>query len=366
MTLAPIRPHPIVIWFGRVGDMILLSALLGLLHERYGARCFVVGAGAWISEIYKRHQDVEQVWYLRRYTPFLVDAGWWRVFGALRRHRSEPIYICETDARKLKRIRWLLALSRTSPDRCVFMNEELLAAESRGQPLEHWVDRLLSLGQRTPPALSQTAFQVPAAGARAPRLDVSAEDRARTEEWLRAKGWYGRPLVLIQPGNRRTMRGKKLKRSAADDKAWPIETWAALLRRIHTALPNAVIVLVGAPKEALLLGWIEEAAALHSVATATLPLADLFALCAIAHSMISVDSGPAHAAAAVGLPLVVLFGAHSQREWLPRSAGSPVVGIGGPPVSRRLDQISDETVFEAWLALSEAQAELGSRVGMRT
>src|SRR5581483_11165282 len=148
--------------------------------------------------------------------------------GALRRHRSEPIYICETDARKLKRIRWLLALSRTSPDRCVFMNEELLAAESRGQPLEHWVDRLLSLGQRTPPALSQTDFQVPAGGARAPRLDVSAEDRARTEEWLRAKGWYGRPLVLIQPGNRRTMRGKKLKRSAADDKAWPIETWAAL------------------------------------------------------------------------------------------------------------------------------------------
>lgn len=332
--------------------MILLSALLNLLHQRYGARCLLVGAGAWTAEIYKGHDDVEQVRYLRRYTPFLFDAGWWRAFGALRRRRSEPVYVCETDARKLKRIRLLLALSRTPRARCVFMNEELRAAEGRGELLEHWVDRLLYLGQRTPPALSQTELQAPGAVRCAPRLDVAAEDKARIEKWLRIKGWYGRPLVLVQPGNRRTMRGKKLKRSAVDDKAWPIETWAALLGRVHTALPDAVIVLVGAPKEGLLLGWIKEATALHAVEAATLPLADLFALCTAAHSMISVDTGPAHAAAAVGLPLVVLFGAHSQREWLPRSArGSPVVGIGGPPISNRLEQISEKAVFEAWLAL---------------
>jgi heptosyltransferase-2/heptosyltransferase-3 len=148
------------------------------------------------------------------------------------------------------------------------------------------------------------------------------------------------------------MRGKKLKLSAVDDKAWPIERWAALLHEVHAAIPQAVIVLVGAPREELLLGWIQEATALSSVGTAAVPLAHLFALCAGAHSMISVDSGPAHAAAAVGLPLVVLFGAHSQREWLPRSAlGSPVVGIGGPPASTRLDQISAREVFEAWLTL---------------
>jgi heptosyltransferase-2/heptosyltransferase-3 len=344
--------QPIVIWFGRVGDMILLSALLGLLHRRYGARCLVVGAGVWTADIYRVHPDVAEVWSLRRYTPFLFDVGWWRAFRALRRHRSDPVYICETDARKLKRIRLLLALSGTSPERCVFMTDELLAAERRGRPLEHWVDRLVSLGQRTPPALSAAAFPAPAGTSYAPLLEVSAEDRAQCEAWLRKKGWHGRPLVLIQPGNRRTMRGKKLKLSAVDDKAWPIERWAALLHEVHAAIPQAVIVLVGAPREELLLGWIQEATALSSVGTAAVPLAHLFALCAGAHSMISVDSGPAHAAAAVGLPLVVLFGAHSQREWLPRSAlGSPVVGIGGPPASTRLDQISAREVFEAWLTL---------------
>jgi heptosyltransferase-2/heptosyltransferase-3 len=119
-------------------------------------------------------------------------------------------------------------------------------------------------------------------------------------------------------------------------------------------MPQAVILLVGAAREELLLGWIQEATALGAVATAAVPLSHLFALCATAHSMISVDTGPAHAAAAVGLPLVVLFGAHSQREWLPRTArGSPVVGMGGPPTSTRLDQISESAVFEAWAELTK-------------
>jgi ADP-heptose:LPS heptosyltransferase len=355
MTAAPLRPQPIVIWFGRVGDMILLSALLGLLHRRYGARCIVVGAGAWATDIYKVHPDVGKVWYLRRYTPFLFDLRWWRTFAALRRHRSAPVYICETDPRKLRRIRLLLRLSGTSPDRCVFMTDELRAAERCGKPLEHWVDRLIHLGRRTPPALEETDFPPPGASF-APLLEVSADDEAHCDSWLREKGWYGRPLVLIQPGNRRTMRGKKLKLSAADAKAWPIERWAALLRQVHASMPQAIILLVGAPREELLLDWIHEACALSAVAKAAVPLPHLFALCAIAHSMISVDSGPAHAAAAVGLPLVVLFGAHSQREWLPRSArGSPVVGIGGPPMSDRLEQIPENTVFEAWLTVAGSQ-----------
>jgi len=54
-------------------------------------------------------------------------------------------------------------------------------------------------------------------------------------------------------GNRRTMRGRRLRVSAADDKAWPLERWAALLHRIHARLPQAVIVLCGAPRESLLL-----------------------------------------------------------------------------------------------------------------
>ncbi len=68
--------------------------------------------------------------------------------------------------------------------------------------------------------------------------------------------------------------------------------------------------------------------------------------------MISVDTGPAHAAAALGVPLVVLYGAESPAYWLPRGpAGTAVVGLGGPPHSTRVDQLSVEAVFEAWRSL---------------
>ena len=354
---APTR-QPIVIWFGRVGDMILLSALLDMLHRRYGRPCLLVGAGAFIEEIYRGHRDVAQVSCIRRYTPYLLDPAWWRALLALRRNPAGPVYVCEIDPRKLARIRRLLTLGGTDPGRCLFITEE---ASCRA---EHWVDRLVSFGRLTPPALRDRDWQPSDSPGRpmgqplcAPRLDVSAAAKADCDAWVKEQGWSGRPLILIQPGNRRTMRGKKLRVSPQDDKAWPIERWAGLLRRVHERMPEAAIVLCGAPRETLLLGWIHAAVDMPTaVYEAELPLGRLIALCAQAHSMISVDTGPAHAAAAVGLPLVDVFGGESQTRWLPRSsAGSPVIGIGGPPESTRLDQISEERVFEAWLKLLESR-----------
>ena len=69
-------------------------------------------------------------------------------------------------------------------------------------------------------------------------------------------------------------------------------------------------------------------------------LRELFALCEAAHSMISVDTGPAHAAAALSLPLVVLYGAEIPRYWLPRSPfGSPVAGSAARRWPARADQV---------------------------
>jgi Glycosyltransferase family 9 (heptosyltransferase) len=388
--------QPIVIWFGRVGDMILLSALLEILHGRYRGGCHVIGAGAFPAQIYAAHRDVARVTTLHRYTVFLFDPAWWRALRALHRSRDDPVYVCEYDPRKLARIRRLLKLSGIDAARCVFITRTACLKEASAEPSHrgdapahgeaapphspssapshrgdapahgeaappqasisspsHWVDRLVCFGRLTPRAFNAADYPWPSPPPRsAPRLEVSEAARAECEHWIEAQGWSARPLVLIQPGNRRTMRGRKLRLSTEDDKAWPIERWAALLQKVHARMPQAVIVLCGAPRESLLLSWIQAAVPLPAVAAAQLPLPRLLALCARAHSMISVDTGPAHAAAALSLPLVVMFGAHAQAEWLPRSPdGSAVVGVGGPPHSSRLDQISVETVFAAWCAL---------------
>jgi len=339
--------RPIVIWFGRVGDMILLSALLEILHCRYGGRCHVIGAGRWPAEIYAAHSAVARVSCLHRYTAFLFDLEWWRTLRALRGARDQPVYVCEYFPRKLARVRRLLRLAGVEPARCLFLTE-------MAQPPLHWVDRLVSFARLTPPALRAADYPCPSPPPpAAPRLEVSAAAAAECADWLDARGWGSRPLVLVQPGNRRTMRGRRLRISADDAKAWPLERWAALLQMMQARLPEAVLLLCGAPRERLLLEWIVQATRLPTVVAAELPLPRLFALCARAHSMVSVDTGPAHAAAALSLPIVVLFGAHAQAEWLPRSpSGSAVIGLGGPPHSSRLDAIAAETVLAAWCSLA--------------
>jgi ADP-heptose:LPS heptosyltransferase len=348
--------NPVVIWFGRIGDMIMLSALLEVLHRRFGRPCRVIGAGAWTTEIYRSHPDVAEVICLGRHTAFLLDRQWWRALRALRAGRAAPVYVCEDFPRKLPRILRLLRMAGTPASHCVFMTDMLAAAQRQGGAPEHWVDRLVALGRRTPPAFREADFPWPEPAPRAaPRLEVTAAERAECEAWLAARGWLGPPLVLVQPGNQRTMKsGVRPRISPDDDKAWPVECWAALLRHVQQRLPRAVILLIGAPQEAAFLESVRAAAKLPCVDTAVLPLRRLFALCAASHSMISVDTGPAHAAAAVGLPLVVLFGASPPRLWQPRSAlGSPVVGVGGAPVASRVDQIPEPAVFEAWCGLLE-------------
>ncbi|MGH8171402.1 MAG: glycosyltransferase family 9 protein [Steroidobacteraceae bacterium] len=348
------HPSPVVVWFGRVGDMIMLSALLEILHRRFGQPCRIIGAGAWSAEIYRSHPDVAEVICLGRHTAFFLDREWWRARRTLRADSAAPVYVCEDFPHKLPRITRLLRWSGIPASRCVLMTDVLAAAKRCGQTPEHWVDRLVALGRSTPPAFREADYPWPEPPPRcSPLLEVTTSERAECDTWLADRGWLGRPLVLVQPGNQRTMHGNTQPRPE-DDKAWPVGRWAALLRHVHQRMPQAVILLAGAPQEAAFLESIGAETTLTCVDTAVLPLRPLFALCAAAHSMISVDTGPAHAAAAVGLPLVVLFGASPPQVWKPRSAvGSPVVGVGGQPQASRVDEIPEQVVFDAWCGLLE-------------
>ena len=80
-----------------------------------------------------------------------------------------------------------------------------------------------------------------------------------------------------------------------------------------------------------------------------LPIPRLLALQSRASAMISVDTGPAHTAAAVGCPVLVLFGIADPVRIAPRSRDVPVrhlVGktAGGPSILA----ITVEQVLEAW------------------
>lgn len=342
--------QPVVIRFGRLGDMVMLTALLSSLHRRFGRRCLVLAAGPWSHPLLDGHPDVEQVWSLPRHFPLGFSPVTWRALRAVRSSRPGPVYVCEYQPRQVRRIRRLLSWGGISPGRCLYITEQL--AGVRG----HWVERLVQFAALTPPGIPAAAYPLPAqAGVSAPRLAISPAEHAELDAWLGRHPWAGRRLILIQPGNFRTMsrRRERWAQNQADDKAWPQANWAALLQRLSVALPDALLILCGAPQEAPMLEEVRRSANCEQVVVAELPVRRLLALCARAHSMISIDTGPAHAAAACGLPLLVMYGAESPGEWLPRSpSGSAVVALGGPPRSRRVDELSVAEVFGAWQAMT--------------
>lgn len=344
--------QPIVFFFCRLGDMVMLTRLLNLLHRRYGRPCQVIGTGSWTSTVYDGHPDVAGVWSFHRHWPFPLDRAWGGLRRALRASHPGPIYICERHYRQLPRIRRMLQLSGVDPRRCVFLTDYPITGP------EHLVDRLVRLGTRTPQAIAEADYPVPPIDSiDGPRLHVLDAERAQQASWLRERGWADRPIILVQPGNHRSMgpRRKRWRRLNTDDKWWPLERWAQLLQRLHDHNEDALLVLRGSTEEVPMLQEIEAVTKLRDVVTVGHGLRGLFAFCRAAQSMISVDTGPAHAAAALSLPLVVLYGAESPAYWLPRSpSGSPVIGVGGPPASTRADQVSVDQVFDAWLQLSQS------------
>lgn len=343
MTAQALRPF--VFKLGRIGDMVMLTAPLRLLHARYGAPCHVVGADSWAPDVYLGLPEVAECWSLPRKAPTALGFAWPAILRALRASAPGPIYVFEHHPRQVRRIRRLLRLSGIDLRRCLFIAE----APGTESP---WLDALLRFARQTPSALSAADYPEPA-GDWSPRLRVLDAERAERDRWLRMRGFRGEPLIILQPGNHRTMGRRRLRNwRGRDDKVWPVEHWVQLLHKLHARMPEAMLMIRGAAAEMPLLESIRAATGLTCVTSASTALRPLFALCEAAHSMISVDSGPAHSAAALGVPLIILYGIQSPRVWLPRVADdAPILGVGGPPEFERAEQVSVDAVFAAWRSL---------------
>lgn len=344
----------LVIRFGRLGDMLLQEPLLHLLHHRYGHACRVLTRGSWSDTLYSGHPDVAEVWQLlARHKPVWISPERWWVIVALHRHRG-PIYVSEDTRSGLKRVRELLRLARVPADRCVFINDSYVS------PTEHWIDQMQRFGRTTPAAFNAADYPCDDAYLHsAPRLYLDAADHADADAWIKRRGFDGAPIILLQPGNWKTKRWGR--NSNIDPKFWPIQYWVDLLRAMHADLPTAHLLLCGSPVETGILDAIRQATHVRNVEIAThdLPIRRLLALLERAHSMVSVDTGPAHLAAAVGCPLAILYGSYSPARWDRRSPfGKPVVNLGGPPQYVRVSDIPSDQVIAAWRKLQIREAQM--------
>ena len=355
--------RPLLVRFGAMGDMVLVTPLIRALAEQHGAPVDILSTGGWTRPLLEGQPGVGRIHLLNgRKLPYWLNGSQRSLVAALRADAPRPTWYCDTDDRHLG----LLARAGIGTEQVV---RSSLLPMADG---EHLIDYWQRLGRIRPPAFPGTGLRYstvrggdevstdslpPVVAAEVvhhdPQLAVSPPEREALAAWLHRRGLAGRRLVLIQPGNKRTMR-RGLRRRPSNTKWWPEAHWATVVRTIAGREPESAILLLGVPREADLN---DEILALAGVATAInvaadLPLPRLLALQSVASGMISVDTGPAHTAAALGCPVVVLFGIADPVRIRPRGRATPVhVVTGEADGTLSMRGITVDAVIAAWDAL---------------
>ena len=189
---------------------------------------------------------------------------------------------------------------------------------------------------------------------RPPELLPTAQDQEAWHEFAQSAALApGERFACLHPGGGR------------DEKCWPEDRFAALTLQLRRNGLRSL--LVGGRPDLARAGRILVDSAPGTLdATGRLPLGVLLAGLSRCSVFVGNDSGPAHLAAAVGTPAVVLFGPTNPEEWAPLGKSVTVIRgdqrlLDGPAANWSVDARSMESISLA--AVSQAALRLASYSG---
>ena len=178
-------------------------------------------------------------------------------------------------------------------------------------------------------------------------LEVSDARRSAAREFLRSYGVQtgDAPVVALCPGSINS-RAKR----------WPVERYAALADKLIERL-NAKVLLVGSAAEAEVSAAVNAQMRHKAVdLTGKTSLAELVALLSLVDLLVTNDTGPAHIAAALGRPTLVIFGPTNPLTTRPFSPYGEIIReppdcapcmLRDCPIDHRcMTAITPEAVFE--------------------
>jgi lipopolysaccharide heptosyltransferase II len=221
------------------------------------------------------------------------------------------------------------------------LNEPLPPYDRERHALERYLDLLAPLGVPRP--------QRPEYG-----LEPTESELAAARALLGQAG-RDRPLVLLHPV------------AQWQSKLWPVDHWAALARRLRQA--GLDLALTGSEADRPVTGAIVDQAALGPGLldlAGRLSLRELAALLGLARMLVATDTGVMHLAAAVGTPVLALFGPTSPGRTGPHGAGHRVLRLGlecSPCFKRSCPRPRCLLEMPADLVAQAALAHFGSQTG---
>ena len=300
----------LVVQLDHLGDAVLSTGLLAALRERHPQARIDVLAAPWNREVFELLPQVDRIHICRDYRLARSPGRWWpiellRSAWRLRRVRYDwgidvrgelPVVGLLWLAGIRRRIGWDAGgggfLLTDSPTYRTARHE--VASRAALVDCARWTG--------SPPA------RIRPVNVR-PRLASTPEARAALAERFAQSGVGRRePLVVLHIG------------AGTASKRWPAEHWEELLGRLALEMGDVRAVLVGGREERELARRVTGGRVWPNALdwTGELSIAQLVALLECAELFVGADSGPAHMAAALGVPVVSLFaGTSDPRIWRP-------------------------------------------------
>ncbi len=340
-----------------IGDVLLMTPAIRALRRAWPETAIAALTPRGTEAILAGNPDLVGVFV---HDPEAGIGGSWRTLRALRAFAPDLVLEMGQGDREAI-LGWLSGARRRvgyAPGRSGRWRRALLTHLVPWNGVQHTVETNLDLVR---------ACGIPAEASR-PVLVVSAEARARMAARLEsARLGPGQPLVVVHPVSRWLF------------KAWPELSCAEVIS--HLVRRHGVAVAVTSGPEARemepanrVLARVEacDSAGLviNLVGRTTLP--ELAAVLERARLFIGVDSAPMHMAAALGVPIIALFGPSGEVSWGPWGDGHVVVsspylcrpcgqdGCLGSKRSDCLEAVSPQMVLEAAEPLLERALAAGT------
>jgi heptosyltransferase-2 len=288
-----------------LGDAVLTLPALEALQRRLPQAEIVLLARGWVGGLFEGHPVARRIIELPQGGGPMGLRGRWRVARAIRGQRFD-LAVVFPNSFEAALVPWMAGIPRrvgySTEGRRWLLTDPL--PRPRRIPGRHQAERYLDIVR----ALG-------AEGSEALRLSVSAGAQARAQALLEASGiTAGEAVVAIGPGS-----------IYGGAKRWPADRFAAVADALAER-HGARILLVGSAREGAILAAV--ASHMRQPVTNLAGRTDLPALTGVlgrSRLLLCNDSGAMHVAAAVGVPVVAVFGPTDADATAPLGGGHRIV-----------------------------------------
>ncbi len=284
--------HVLIVKLRYIGDVLLATPTVRAIKAAWPDTRITMLVNAGTEEVLQHHPDIDRVLSLRKDS----WVGQCQLVAELRR---DPVD-CVIDLTDADRSAWLSWLSGAR-QRIGFNDEQ----RWRGRLYSHVV-RSSSTHRIERDLDALSALHIMAAE-RTPRIFLTEEEDEQASQILDLIGISaGSQFIVLQPGARYWF------------KAWPADRFAELADRLTERYGCRVLLGGSAQDRSEAEGIASQAVSKPEVLAGQVPLRVFGALLKRAALFVGNDSGAMHLAAAVGTPVIGLFGPSNPQEWGPR------------------------------------------------